>query len=963
MMLPKNLLLSRIRSRDNKLAQYSLSRIKSTLLLFIIFVSSITTLPILQSTSVGAATTSDSKGASAIDWQIKSLIYYKSITECMKYTALTDSAAGLDFWNGYNNRINQSNANSGKWFASGLTQAIGVYMKGTTNLKVDQSGLIDCSNPSLISGALSIWDLKPIDVLCNSGFQRADIDNPTPENCLSGTTNFKLSGSQSESATKFATYIKAQVYNSQEPKLTPVQLYIFYRHSLNQSCISNIDTTAPVIDANYTNGYSNVQWVGNTPTELITGSYPPGSSLKSNSRVTVRPWVNAENGDTSVPPYNGDFTGTWETCSNLVKLMSNNAGAYLAWANIHPDEAGKITTAATDPKNNTSSATCGDKVPGMGWILCPIINGLTGLNDAMWGLVSSLLNVNPINQSDAIYNAWGTIRNLANVVFVIIFLIMIFSQLSSVGITNYGVKKLLPRLIVGAILVNLSFIIIQISVDLANIMGSSLYGLLAGLAPNAQPTWTTLLNLITQGATAASLGAIGIALAGGGAAAFWMLLPMLAMGALGLLAAVLTLIFRQAVIPVLAILAPLAFIAYLLPNTESWFKKWRDLFLTMLMLYPLAALVFGGAQFAAGVIIGDGTDWWNLLIGLIMLTLPLFSLPFLVTKSGALVGKVGGILNGIANKAKAPISRVAKSHQELAQEKYMGTPAGKYNFGKRARLAMSRGTQRRKLQTEAYKKQQDDMFAQDLKGNTESYLSGVGAQDTAARSYIQGTVARIEARDLSEAMQSLDKEVAQERVSGRNTDDFLRGRATNTNATEIQRKAAYYSLAALGRDGVLRTMRDNPVAGEDNDTRTARLNLIQEAITANAGKLSDKAPDLVKNSNDVAFNHVTGNDLAGFSTGTAAAYMRHLENLHTTATAPTATPDQIRTRDEAVNAFNSAVEDITRTPALQSKFGDDVGRTIQSTISSSSAGFQTYATGPAGTMIGLAAIQTDGKIR
>jgi hypothetical protein len=107
----------------------------------------------------------------------------------------------------------------------------------------------------------------------------------------------------------------------------------------------------------------------------------------------------------------------------------------------------------------------------------------------MWKLVSNLLNVNPIEQSGSIYQAWGSIRSIANVLFVMFFLVIIFSQLTGAGITNYGVKKMLPKVIIAAILVNISFIIIQIGVDLANIVGSSLYTLIVGMAPTYTVTW------------------------------------------------------------------------------------------------------------------------------------------------------------------------------------------------------------------------------------------------------------------------------------------------------------------------------------------------------------------------------------------------------------------------------------------------------------------------------------------
>jgi hypothetical protein len=381
------------------------------------------------------------------------------------------------------------------------------------------------------------------------------------------------------------------------------------------------------------------------------------------------------------------------------------------------NSTGKIATIQNTTNDN--SVSCGSEVVGLGWLVCPIITGISTLDDGMWGLTSGLLKVNPLETSTtsgSIYTAWGTIRNVANVAFVIIFLIVIFSQLTSLGINNYGVKKMLPRLIVGAILVNLSFLIVQIGVDISNILGTSVYTVLIGLAPKITPSWVDLVSLLTTAAAGGVVAIAGIAIAGGAAAAFWMILPFVAIGALGLIAAFLTLVFRQAAIPILAILAPLAIVAYLLPNTESLFKKWRGLLISMLALYPLAALVFGGAQFAAATIIntnkdGQPNDWWSLLIGLIVLTLPLFSLPFLARQSGPIVGAVGGALQGLVQKARKPLTDVSRDFADTAKSKYMTDNPSSRNIGQRVRQRFDRARRGRELTRDSNKAKGDATWA------------------------------------------------------------------------------------------------------------------------------------------------------------------------------------------------------------------------------------------------------------
>lgn len=672
---------------------------KATLLLLVILVSVVTALPIFYPTNAGAvkAYADMSPGD-----QIKAYLYTGALTNCFKNAALSHEGIG------YSN-VKASDVASGKWFhtlsippATGNeVVAAGIYMIGTPGVRDKDAGIgfkgemgeVDCDNTSFIMSSLAALGLEPLDVLCNSGFVRDGIDlsgKTEPEKldkCKTATTDLSRSGDKGDSATKFASYVNSQVGIQ---SFTDAQWYAFYQGTLAKSCIPGItaapDTTMDTTDNK--KGYKDVKWVDITTDpdnpKIITGSYI--GAMETGKEVFLYSDLSGKDAKSS--------------CQGIADAMSSKAQAFADYAKTDSDGASKLLSAAaatngsgTDPEDDKS---CGAQVTALGWIICPIINGLTKLNDAMWGLVSGLLFVSPLDSSTKLYDAWGSIRSIANVVFVAFFLIIILSQLSGAGISNYGVKKLLPKIIVAAILVNLSFIIVQVAVDLANVIGYSLYNLLQTITPTIDPAksnWVALVKLL-EGVGVAGAAATGVLVTiitvGGIAAAFWMLLPIALMAALGLLVAVLTLIFRQAVIPVLAILAPLAFVAYLLPNTESWFKKWLKLFMSMLMMFPLAAVVFGGAQFASYTIIGDGKDFWNLLIGLIILTMPLFSLPFLARQGGPLLTKVGGAMKGVTDKARAPLSNFSKSYQDRAHDRYLAGDSSKLAKGLRSRFNNNR---------------------------------------------------------------------------------------------------------------------------------------------------------------------------------------------------------------------------------------------------------------------------------
>lgn len=306
---------------------------------------------------------------------------------------------------------------------------------------------------------------------------------------------------------------------------------------------------------------------------------------------------------------------------------------------------------------NATTGTCA--IDGIGWIVCPVVKFLSSIADSAFTFLSdSFLSTNPkiFDTNSPTYNAWMIMRNLANVAFVIAFLIIIFSQLTGAGITNYGVKKLLPRIVVAAILVNLSYFICQIAVDLSNILGYSLKNLLAGLTPAAGGgtagfwsggTWSSIAGGILAGAV--GIGVVWASLAS--------LIPVLLAAVVALVMILFILIARQALIILLIVISPLAFVAFLLPNTDQWFKKWQQTFTAMLMLFPIIALVYGVSSLASNVLsqtFSSGGTSLQETLGQIaaaaVMVLPLFAVPTLLKKSLDGVGNIGATLNGLSNK-------------------------------------------------------------------------------------------------------------------------------------------------------------------------------------------------------------------------------------------------------------------------------------------------------------------------
>ncbi|MGV9002086.1 MAG: hypothetical protein ACOH18_04000 [Candidatus Saccharimonadaceae bacterium] len=337
----------------------------------------------------------------------------------------------------------------------------------------------------------------------------------------------------------------------------------------------------------------------------------------------------------------------------------------------NPQNQRDINVTPQEPNGNSGSSC---NVSGIGYIICPTSEFLADAMDSMFGVLAGLIAVQPSvfgDNNSSMYIAWNIMRSISNVAFVIVFLIIIYSQLTNIAISNYGLKKLLPRLIIAAILVNMSYLIAALAIDISNVLGYSIQD-----AFNAIREQTFhLTNDDISGFNTNNWGSVTAAvLAGGGlvggvffaaGGGLYLLLPILLGVLLTIIFVVIILAARQAIVVIMVIIAPLAFVANLLPNTEKWFDKWKDLFFTMLIFFPAFSLVFGGSQLAGQIIIQNaGDNIVTLIFGMAVQIAPLVITPLILKLSGGLLGRIAQIAN---NPRKGVIDRNRNWAQNRAE--------------------------------------------------------------------------------------------------------------------------------------------------------------------------------------------------------------------------------------------------------------------------------------------------------
>jgi hypothetical protein len=154
------------------------------------------------------------------------------------------------------------------------------------------------------------------------------------------------------------------------------------------------------------------------------------------------------------------------------------------FSNSSPPVEVKIANAEAESTTEAGKSNCsGAALTGIGWIVCPVITFLANGMDTIYGIISQFFEVRTIttDTNSSLYQMWSLMRDIANVCFVIAFVLIVISQITTVGFSNYNIKRMLPRLIIAAVLVNTSYYISAIAVDISNILGISIHTLFNGI--------------------------------------------------------------------------------------------------------------------------------------------------------------------------------------------------------------------------------------------------------------------------------------------------------------------------------------------------------------------------------------------------------------------------------------------------------------------------------------------------
>ncbi len=391
-----------------------------------------------------------------------------------------------------------------------------------------------------------------------------------------------------------------------------------------------------------------------TDTTSITPPVPAGTGAVPSSPITTT-----------------DIRAMWSgsggnlDCVTMAALLHQDPykSDWLKWMQEHKSAASSVASSTKKPsseqlKPGEPSGSSGDgttpkeedqencKIDYIGWIVCPIVNTLASMSEGARARLINMLTVDAKSilgdtSEGSVYSYWSKIRDYANILFVVFFLFVIYSQMTGYGLDNYGIKRMLPKLIVGVIVVNASFYICGLLVDLSNVVGSSAFNFVSAAAVGDIPAgeWSNSdsgwINKIAGLALVLTVGYFALAT----------VISMLLFVVITAVTTIFLLGVREAIIILCIVLSPLAFVAMIMPNTEGLYKKWWSAFKAALMVYPMVGLVFGASNLAARIL-GSGLDEKDIIMQSIVALLvfaPLLIVPKLVRNAVEIIG-IGGAI-------------------------------------------------------------------------------------------------------------------------------------------------------------------------------------------------------------------------------------------------------------------------------------------------------------------------------
>ncbi len=568
------------------------------------------------------------------------------------------------------------------------------------------------------------------------------------------------------------------------PKYTPSNAvkYAAYRDAIEKHCLNNPAFTEAE------NGDKFWSKVGDDGNWVTVRGYP--NYKDNNPNAVIRPMYD-------------EMMTCAEATQKASKLADDYTKAVNEYLEKHPEERKNQKKEEEERlENQKGGDECAAELNGFGSIICSGQNLFETITNILYGTIAKMLvDQTELTKSDTVRKHWGNFLNVANIILIIAFLVVIYSTATSTGgLSNYDVKKLLPRIIIFAIAINLSFYICMALVDLSTIVGKGIFGLLMGGSTGAPPQ---LINSAQKTAGEINSFVAGVALV---AIAAVLVILVGAPIILALLAIVFALVVRGIALMILVIISPVAIALYLFNNQglSKGFTMWRDNYIKLLLVYPLFMLVWGGTRVVSGLVNQGDQDGINalfvLLVETICLITPALSIMPLFKASGDIMGKATlmAATNGAANKFAGWAGSKATGARDKVGKAIGGAVAGAAGAAA-GRAAGAVQNMRGGASTGNIATQLDDQAMNSARNKVDKYsasdrhdafttgqINGQTLKPYEMRAVIEKELPNASSTDVKQSMHAVNNEAQRLKKNGQNADadKLLRTFATTASANK-----------------------------------------------------------------------------------------------------------------------------------------------------------------------------------
>jgi len=183
--------------------------------------------------------------------------------------------------------------------------------------------------------------------------------------------------------------------------------------------------------------------------------------------------------------------------------------------------------------------------------------------------------------ADAVTNGWVIVRDLCNMFFILILLIIAFATI--LRLPNYEWKKLLPKLLIMAVLINFSKTICGLIIDFAQVIMLTFVNGFKDMGSQNLTTMLGIKDILAIDASADDIKLLNIV------GSYFLALLYTIISVIVILVIIAVLVMRMVMLWIYIVLSPLAYLLSAFPAGQKYASQWWSEFAKNVIIGPVLA--------------------------------------------------------------------------------------------------------------------------------------------------------------------------------------------------------------------------------------------------------------------------------------------------------------------------------------------------------------------------------------